>query len=41
MAEFSIVHLSDLHIGADTLPLNLDNLINSVKEETAGMKKSK
>ena len=38
MAEFSIIYLSDLHIGDDNLPLNLEKLIVNVKEETKDLK---
>jgi len=38
VAEFNIVHLSDLHIKGDYLSLTLTNLINDVAERTKGMK---
>lgn len=40
MAEFSIIHLSDLHIEAKTKPLSgtLSGLINDIEQRTQGMK---
>lgn len=40
MAEFSIIHLSDLHIEANTKPLSgtLIGLINDIEQRTQGMK---
>ncbi len=38
MAEFNIVHLSDLHIKGNYLSATLTNLISSIKKQTEGMK---
>lgn len=38
MAEFNIVHLSDLHIKGDYLSATLTNLIKHIEQQTRGMK---